>query len=99
MKILAKFGGTLLDDSATLQRLCGDLARLVRGGGDAWTLVHGGGKQMTRYLDERGVESRFVDGLRVTTPEVLDAILKIFAGTVNQHFVGASCRRGLARWD
>lgn len=95
MKVLAKFGGTLLDDSATLQRLCGDLARLIRGGGDDWTLVHGGGKQMTRYLDERGVESRFVDGLRVTTPEVLDAILKIFAGTVNQHFVGALVQAGL----
>jgi len=52
-------------------------------------LVHGGGKQMTRYLEERGVASRFVNGLRVTTPEILDAVLKIFAGTVNSHLVSA----------
>ena len=52
-------------------------------------VVHGGGKQMTRYLAERGIESRFVNGLRVTTPEILDAVLKIFAGTVNTELVAA----------
>jgi acetylglutamate kinase len=52
-------------------------------------VVHGGGKQMTRFLAERGVESRFVQGLRVTTPEVVDAVLKVFAGSVNKQLVGA----------
>ena len=52
-------------------------------------MVHGGGKQMTRYLAERGIESRFVNGLRVTTPEVLDAVLKVLAGSVNQELVAA----------
>ncbi len=33
---------------------------------------------MTRYLAERGVVARFVKGLRVTTPEVLDALLKVW---------------------
>ena len=45
--------------------------------GSQAVVVHGGGKQMTRYLADRGVESRFVNGLRVTTPEVLDAVLKV----------------------
>ena len=49
---------------------------------------------MTRYLAERGVESRFVNGLRVTTPEVLDAVLKVFAGSVNQELVGAFTAAG-----
>src|SRR5690349_5427679 len=44
---------------------------------------------MTRYLAERGVESRFVNGLRVTTPETMDAVLKVFAGSVNQELVAA----------
>src|SRR5437899_9528005 len=55
----------------------------------AVVVVHGGGKQMTRYLAERGVESRFVNGLRVTTPEVLDAVVKVFAGSVNAALVSA----------
>ncbi len=44
---------------------------------------------MTRYLAERNIESQFVNGLRVTTPEVVDAVLKVFAGTVNTELVGA----------
>src|SRR5262245_1905094 len=49
---------------------------------------------MTRFLAERGVDSRFVNGLRVTTPEVLDAVLKVFAGSVNQELVSALNRAG-----
>lgn len=44
---------------------------------------------MTRFLAERGVESRFVNGLRVTTPEVIDAVLKVLAGSVNAELVAA----------
>ena len=57
-------------------------------------MVHGGGKQMTRYLAERGIESRFVNGLRVTTPETLDAVLKVFAGSVNHELVASLNRAG-----
>jgi acetylglutamate kinase len=85
VKLLIKLGGTLLDDAKVRARLAGEIAGLV----DAVVVVHGGGKQMTRYLAERGVESRFVNGLRVTTPEVVDAVLKVFAGTVNTELVGA----------
>jgi acetylglutamate kinase len=49
---------------------------------------------MTKYLEEHGVESRFVNGLRVTTPEVLDAVLKIFAGSVNKQLVAALVAEG-----
>jgi acetylglutamate kinase len=66
----------------------------VRVGGVETVVVHGGGKQMTRFLAERGVESRFVDGLRVTTPEVLDAVLKVFAGSVNHELVAALVAAG-----
>ncbi len=44
---------------------------------------------MTRYLADHGIESRFVNGLRVTTDAVLDAVLKVFAGTVNAELVSA----------
>src|SRR5262249_18507778 len=57
-------------------------------------VVHGGGKQMTRYLADRGIESRFVNGLRVTTPETVDAVLKVFAGSVNHELVAALNRAG-----
>ena len=85
MKVLIKIGGSLLDDPAQRSAVAAQIAALS--GNIA--VVHGGGKQMTRYLDERGVESRFVNGLRVTTPETVDAVLKVFAGTVNTQLVAA----------
>lgn len=67
MKILVKLGGTLLDSARTRDALAAQIAAL-RADGAGIVVVHGGGRQMTRYLAERGVESRFVNGLRVTTP-------------------------------
>lgn len=93
MKVLVKLGGTLLDSETSRHRLAGELAAAASTG-LRLVVVHGGGKQMTRFLAERGVESKFVDGLRVTTPETLDAVLKVLAGTVNQELVAALVAAG-----
>lgn len=94
MKVLIKIGGTLLDSVESRQRLAAEIGHVAQDGLKA-VVVHGGGKQMTRFLEERGVESRFVDGLRVTTPDVLDAVLKVFAGSVNQELVAAFISKGV----
>ena len=93
MKLLVKLGGTLLDAPESRDALAVQLAR-AREGGAELVVVHGGGKQMTRYLADRGIESRFVNGLRVTTPETVDAVLKVFAGTVNHELVASLNRAG-----
>lgn len=93
MKLLIKLGGTLLDAADSRDRLARQIACACSGGHEI-TVVHGGGKQMTRYLEERGVHSTFVGGLRVTTPETLDAVLKVFAGSVNHELVAAVNRAG-----
>lgn len=89
MRILIKLGGTLLDDAGSRARLAAEIAALAAQPGYQVVVVHGGGKQMTRFLAERGVESRFVNGLRVSSPEVIDAVLKVFAGSVNAQLVTA----------
>jgi acetylglutamate kinase len=93
VKLLVKLGGTLLDAPASRDALAAQIAA-VRAAGTEIVVVHGGGKQMTRYLAERGVESKFVGGLRVTGPETIDAVLKVFAGTVNHELVAALNRGG-----
>ena len=94
MRLLIKLGGTLLDGRESRDRVAREVAALAAAGHQV-TVVHGGGKQMTRFLAERGVESRFVNGLRVTTPEVLDAVLKVFAGSVNHELVAALVAAGV----
>jgi len=93
--IVIKLGGTLLDAPEGRKRLATEIAEIVRSGVRT-VVVHGGGKQMTRFLAERGIESQFVNGLRVTTPEILDAVLKVFAGTVNHQLVAAFVAAGAA---
>ena len=93
MKLLVKLGGTLLDAVDSRDRLARQIASACSAGHQI-TVVHGGGKQMTRYLTDRGVQSTFVGGLRVTTPETLDAVLKVFAGSVNHELVAAINRAG-----
>ncbi len=93
MRILVKLGGTLLDDPSRRDALAGQIAG-CRADGVELVVVHGGGRQMTRFLAERGIESRFVNGLRVTTPETVDAVLKVFTGSVNHELVASFNRAG-----
>lgn len=88
MKALIKVGGSLLDDPASRSDIARQIAAVAKSGVHV-TVVHGGGKQMTRFLTERGVESRFVGGLRVTNEETIDAVLKVLAGTVNTQLTAA----------
>jgi acetylglutamate kinase len=94
VKVLVKLGGTLLDNPASRESLACQIARAVAAGHQT-VVVHGGGKQMTRFLTERGIESRFVNGLRVTTPETMDAVVKVLAGSVNHELVAALVQAGL----
>jgi acetylglutamate kinase len=96
VKLLVKLGGTLLDADSTRERLAQQMAALARAVPPAIQLVvvHGGGRQMTRYLAERGIESQFVNGLRVTTPAVLDTVIKVVAGSVNRQLVATLNRAG-----
>jgi acetylglutamate kinase len=88
VKLLIKIGGTLVDDPSRRAALAGQIAGVHRAG-HAVVVVHGGGKQLTRFLEARGVESRFVNGLRVTGEAAMDAVVKVLAGTVNKELTGA----------
>lgn len=76
MNTLIKIGGTLLDSPEVRDRLARQIADAHEAGHEL-AVVHGGGKQITRFLAARGIESRFVNGMRVTTPEILDAALTV----------------------
>lgn len=93
MKVLVKLGGTLLDAPEMRRSLACQIAAAASRGFEV-VVVHGGGKQMTRFLTERGVQSTFVNGLRVTTPETLDAVVKVVAGSVNRELVAALVAAG-----
>lgn len=92
MKALIKLGGTLLEDAALRNSLAAQIVASSRARQAA--VVHGGGKQVTRFLEDRGVDSRFVNGLRVSDAAVIDAVVKVIAGAVNQQLVSALVAAG-----
>lgn len=92
MKILIKIGGTLLDHQDKVRSIATQLASVHSD--YQLVVVHGGGKEVTRFLAERGVESRFQNGLRVSDGTVIDAVTKVIAGTVNKRLVAALLAAG-----
>ncbi|CQR46026.1 Acetylglutamate kinase [Paraliobacillus sp. PM-2] len=50
-------------------------------------IVHGGGPMISTYLKQMNVSTTFVDGLRVTTNEVLDVVEMVLSGAVNKQIV------------
>lgn len=89
MKVVVKIGGTLLEQSVSRRRMVAMVAGQVRAG-HRILLVHGGGKLLTAFLEQTGVKSEFLHGLRVTSAEAMDGVVKVFAGTVN-HSLLAAC--------
>ncbi|MBI4479492.1 MAG: acetylglutamate kinase [Acidobacteria bacterium] len=94
MKLVIKIGGTLLEDAAGRARIAQQLRRAV-GHGREVLVIHGGGKQLTSFLEKVGVRSEFINGLRVTSPEALDGVVKVFAGTVNHSLLAALYSAGV----
>ena len=94
MKVVVKVGGTLLEAEQDRMRIVRQVVRQVRAGHRV-LLIHGGGKQLTRYLERTGVESRFRDGLRITTAETLDGVVQVLGGAVNHELLAAFVRAGL----
>jgi acetylglutamate kinase len=94
VKVLVKLGGTLVDEPAKRAAIATELTAIARD--HDLVVVHGGGKQVTRFLEERGVASTFIRGLRVSDEAVIDAVVKVIAGTVNKQIVSAFAAAGAA---
>ncbi len=94
MKLVIKIGGTLLQDGDSRALLALQVGSLVRDG-YRLMLVHGGGAQVTGFMKSAGIEATFIEGRRVTTPETLDAAIKVMAGTVNHLFLASFALAGV----
>lgn len=86
MKLVVKLGGSLLADFRQWTPLLRQLWSLQQQGHQC-LLVHGGGKLLTAYLQERGIASHFVQGLRVTDAATRDAALMVLGGFLNKKLV------------
>ena len=84
---VVKYGGHAMGDPE-LQRDFAEDVVLLRAVGINPVVVHGGGPQIGSMLKRLGVESRFVDGLRVTDAETAQVAEMVLAGSINKEIVG-----------
>lgn len=80
---LVKVGGKIVETPDTLQRLLRDFASIE----GRKVLVHGGGRAATQIASRLGIESRMVDGRRVTDVEMLKVAIMVYGGLVNKNIV------------
>ena len=84
--LVVKYGGNAMIDDQ-LQRAFADDIVFLRRCGVKVVVVHGGGPQISAMLNRLGVESTFVGGRRVTTPEAVDVVRMVLVGQVGRKIV------------
>ena len=80
---VVKIGGNVIDDPTALA----DFVRLFSNLKGPKILVHGGGKEATRLSKDMGVETKMIDGRRVTDRATLDIVTMTYAGLINKRIV------------
>jgi acetylglutamate kinase len=101
--LVLKYGGHAMGDAEVGDSFARDVVLLKQVGINP-IVVHGGGPQIGQMLRRLGIESRFVDGLRVTDRETMEVVEMILAGMINKQLVSAinaegGCAIGLSGKD
>ena len=84
---VVKYGGHAMGDPELARDFAEDIV-LLKAVGINPVVVHGGGPQIGNMLKRLGVESRFVDGLRVTDQATADVAEMVLSGAINKELVG-----------
>ena len=80
---IVKIGGNIIEDEESLKAFLKLFANLE---GNK-ILVHGGGKRATSIASKLGIESKMVNGRRITDAETLEVITMVYGGLVNKNIV------------
>ena len=86
-----KVGGKIVEEGATLNRLLDDFATIE----GHKVLVHGGGRSATKIAAQLGIESKMVNGRRITDSETLKVVTMVYGGLVNKNVVAGLQARGV----
>jgi acetylglutamate kinase len=84
--IVVKYGGNAMVDAQLKHSFARDIV-LMKLVGMNPVVVHGGGPQIGELLGRLGIESRFVDGQRVTDAATMDVVEMVLGGLVNKEIV------------
>jgi acetylglutamate kinase len=84
--VVIKYGGNAMVDDRLKQSFARDIV-LMKAVGINPVVVHGGGPQIGQLLDQLSIETKFVNGMRVTDTKTMDAVEMVLGGTINKEIV------------
>ena len=91
--IVVKYGGNAMVDPQLKESFARDVV-LMKLVGMNPVVVHGGGPQIGQLLAKLGIESRFVEGMRVTDTQTMDVVEMVLGASVNKEIVANINRHG-----
>ena len=80
---IVKVGGAVVEDETQLAQLLKDFSAIE----GKKVLVHGGGRKATKVAESLGIESKMVNGRRITDAEMLSVVTMVYGGLVNKNLV------------
>lgn len=80
---VVKVGGKILEEESTLAALLEHFSKIE----GAKVLVHGGGRSATQLAGKLGVETKMIDGRRVTDDDMLEIVTMVYGGLINKKVV------------
>jgi acetylglutamate kinase len=84
--VVVKFGGSAMENEEHARGVLYDIT-FMECVGMRPVIVHGGGKAISRVMKEKGIESRFVKGLRVTCEKSIDVVEQVMNNEINPNIV------------
>jgi acetylglutamate kinase len=80
---IVKVGGAIVEDDAQLSQLLKDFSAIE----GRKVLIHGGGRRATQVAASLGIESKMVNGRRITDADMLNVVTMVYGGLVNKNLV------------
>ncbi|MDA3898692.1 MAG: acetylglutamate kinase [Desulfobacteraceae bacterium] len=94
MTIVVKYGGHAMVDEQLKEDFARDIT-LMKYIGINPVVVHGGGPQISKVLDQMGITTKFINGMRFTDEQTMDVVEMVLGGKVNKGIVAQINRQGV----
>ena len=88
---IVKVGGAIVEDNEQLAQLLTDFAAIP----GKKVLVHGGGRRATKVAAALGIETKMVNGRRITDAQMLEVVTMVYGGLVNKNLVAKLQAKGV----
>ena len=88
---IVKVGGAIVEDNEQLAQLLTDFAAIP----GKKVLVHGGGRRATKVAAALGIESKMVNGRRITDAQMLEVVTMVYGGLVHKNLVAKLQAKGV----